>query len=124
MRTLVNAARLAVLPLALALGMVVATPPPAATAGTVGSAWIEGTLVHISANNIKVKTGTQELSFLLVPHFDQVFSGDGKTTYQMKNLHSGQTVKVFYDQKFFGQRHADRILVLNRAQQPMKQQKG
>jgi len=30
----------------------------------------------------------------------------------MKNLHSGQTVKVFYDQKFFGQRHADRILVL------------
>jgi len=104
--------------------MVVATPPPAATAGTVGSAWVEGTLVHISANNIKVKTGTQELSFLLVPHFDQIFSDDGKTTYQMKSLHSGQTVKVFYDQKFLGQRHADRILVLNRAQQPMKSQKG
>jgi len=124
MRTFVNAARLAVLPLALSLGMVVATPPPAATAGTVGSAWIEGTLVHISTNNIKVMTPTQTLSFLLVPHFDQVFTSDGKTTYQMKSLHSGQLVKVFYDQKFLGQRHADRILVLNRHEMAVKGQKG
>jgi hypothetical protein len=42
----------------------------------------------------------------------------------MKALHSGQLVKVFYDQKFLGQRHADRILVLNRAQMQVKQQKG
>ena len=124
MRTFVNAARLAVLPLALSLGMVVATPPPAATAGTVGSAWIEGTLVHISTNNIKVMTPTQTLSFLLVPHFDQIFTSDGKTTYQMKSLHSGQLVKVFYDQKFLGQRHADRILVLNRHEMAVKGQKG
>ena len=124
MRTFVNAARLAVLPLALSLGMTVATPPPAAIAGTVGSAWVEGTLVHISSENIKVKTPTQTLSFLLVPHFDQVFSSDGKSTYQMKSLHSGQLVKVFYDQKFLGQRHADRILVLNRLEHPVKSQKG
>ena len=80
----------------------------------------------ISDNNIKVKddrTG-KELSFLLVPHFDRVFSGDGKSTYQMKALHSGQLVKVFFDQKFFGQRHADRILVLTRHEMAVKQQKG
>jgi hypothetical protein len=123
MRTLVNAARLAALPMALILGMMVTASPPA-KAGTVGSAWVEGTLVHISAENIKVKTPTQELSFLLVPHFDQVFSDDGKTTYQMKSLHSGQLVKVFYDQKFLGQRHADRIIVLSRRETPIKTQKG
>jgi hypothetical protein len=119
MRTFLVAAALAALPLTASM----MTP---AVAVPVGSSWVEGTLVHISSNNIKVKddkTGT-ELSFLLVPHFDQVFSSDGKTTYQMKALHSGQLVKVFYDQKFLGQRHADRILVLNRRQMPVKQQKG
>lgn len=119
MRTFLVAAAFAALPLT---GSMMAP----ATAATVGSAWVEGTLVHISDNNIKVKddkTG-KELSFLLVPHFDQVFSSDGKSTYQMKALHSGQLVKVFYDQKFLGQRHADRILVLNRQQMMVKQQKG
>ncbi len=112
---------LAILPLATT--MISAAP---AEAATVGSSWVEGTLVHISTSNIKVKddkTG-KELSFLLVPHFDQVFSEDGKTTYQMKALHSGQLVKVYYDQKLFGARHADRILVLNRMQKKVKVQKG
>jgi hypothetical protein len=119
MRTFLVAAALAALPLTASMMAPAAAVP-------VGASWVEGTLVHISSNNIKVKddkTGT-ELSFLLVPHFDQVFSGDGKTTYQMKALHSGQLVKVFYDQKFLGQRHADRILVLNRMQMQVKQQKG
>jgi hypothetical protein len=125
MRILLLAARLAALPLAVAVGFAAVAPVPAAAA-KVGSAWVEGTLVHISTNNIKVKddnTG-KELSFLLVPHFDQVFSGDGKTTYQMKKLHSGQLVKIFYDQKFFGQRHADRILVLSHRETAVKMQKG
>ena len=120
MRTLLVAAALAAASLSVAY---VAAP---AAAVPVGSSWVEGTLVHISASNIKVKddkTG-KELGFALVPHFDQVFSSDGKTTYQMKNLHSGQLVKVFYDQKLLGVRHADRILVLNRTQMPVKQQKG
>jgi len=119
MRTFLIAAALAALPLTASMMAPAAAVP-------VGASWVEGTLVHISSNNIKVKddkTGT-ELSFLLVPHFDQIFSGDGKTTYQMKALHSGSLVKVFYDQKFLGQRHADRILVLNRRQIPVKQQKG
>ncbi|MBV8580206.1 MAG: hypothetical protein JO225_09495 [Candidatus Eremiobacteraeota bacterium] len=119
MRTLLLAAGLAAFPLAVSLA------GPAAEA-KVGASWVEGTLVHVSSANIKVKddkTG-QELSFLLVPHFDQVFSGDGKTTYQMKSLHSGQLVKVFYDQRALGMRHADRILVLNRSEMQVKQQKG
>src|ERR1700716_3727292 len=121
MRTLLMAAGLAALPL-----ITVITTPAPAEAAKVGSSWVEGTLVHISASNIKIKddkTG-KELGFLLVPHFDQVFSADGKTTYQMKSLHSGQLVKVYYDQKMLGVRHADRILVLNRMEHPVKQQKG
>ena len=121
MRTYLLAALLA----AATLGTAVVAPAPA-QAAKVGSSWVEGTLVHVSTSNIKVKddkTG-QELGFLLVPHFNQLFSEDGKTTYQMASLHSGQLVKVFYDQKLLGARHADRILVLNRAQKPVKQQKG
>jgi hypothetical protein len=121
MRTYLLAALFA----AATLGTAVVAPAPA-QAAKVGSAWVEGTLIHVSSSNIKIKddnTG-QELGFLLVPHFDQVFSSDGKTTYQMKSLHSGQLVKVYYDQKLLGARHADRILVLNRREAPVKQQKG
>ncbi len=121
MRTYLIAALIA----AVTAGTAVVAPAPA-QAAKVGSSWVEGTLVHISSSNIKIKddkTG-KELGFVLVPHFDQVFSGDGKSTYQMKSLHSGQLVKVFYDQKLLGVRHADRILVLNRAEKPVKQQKG
>lgn len=80
----------------------------------VGSANFSGIVNHVSDNSIKVTdTKTkQTLSFLIVPKFDQVFSSDGKTTYQMKAIKAGQYVKVYYDQKFLGQRHADRILLL------------
>ncbi|MGA3038760.1 MAG: hypothetical protein ABSE64_14915 [Vulcanimicrobiaceae bacterium] len=111
---------------AAALLVAVFQSPIAAIAGPAGSAWVEGSLVHISSTNVKIiddKTG-KELSFLLVPHFDQIFSEDGKTTYQMSALHRNQLVKVYYDQKFLGQRHADRIEVLNRRQMNVKQQKG
>jgi hypothetical protein len=121
MRTYLLAALIAAVPIATS----VVAPAPA-QAAKVGSAWVEGTLVHVSTSNIKIKddkTG-KELAFLLVPHFDQLFSSDGKTTYQMKSLHSGQLVKVYYDQKFLGYRHADRILVLTRSEKPIKQQKG
>ena len=122
MRIHIIAAVVAALPM---VATAIVAPAPA-QAAKVGSAWVEGTLVHISTSNIKIKddkTG-KELGFLLVPHFDQVFAADGKTTYQMKSLHSGQLVKVYYDQKLLGARHADRILVLNRMEMPTKQQKG
>lgn len=84
-----------------------------------GTAWAASTFYgiveHISTNNIKVenpKTG-QTLSFLLVPKFDQIFSGDGKTTYQMKDVRPGRYVGIIYDQKALGARHADKIYLLN-----------
>jgi hypothetical protein len=42
----------------------------------------------------------------------------------MGALRRDQLIKVYYDQKFLGQRHADRIEVLNRRQMMVKQQKG
>ena len=100
--------------------------PFAPASAAVGTSTFNGIVEHISTNNIKIydPATKQTLSFLLVPHFDQVFAADGKTTYQMKNLHNGQYVKVYYDQKALGVRHADRILVLNNANMVKKQQKG
>ncbi len=85
-----------------------------ANADAVGSAHFDGEISHVSANNIKVinpKTH-ESLSFLLPPHFKQIFSRDGKTTGQLDSLRAGQYVKVYYDQKFLGQRHADRIYIM------------
>ena len=42
----------------------------------------------------------------------------------MASLHEGQYVKVYYDQKFLGQRHADRIYILNNANMKMGKQGG
>ena len=96
--------------LAMFLGSFLVAP---ASAETVGSANVSGIVNHVSDNNIKITDATgKQLSFLIVPKFDQVFSADGKTTYQMKAIKPGQYVKIYYDQKFLGQRHADRILLL------------
>jgi hypothetical protein len=116
MRTLRRAALIAALPVALA-----SLPYPALAVKT---SVFEGNVVHISTDNIKVKNQTQTLSFLLVPKFDRVFSSDGKTTYQMKDVRPGQLVKVYYDQKALGARHADRILVLTRREKAAKQVKS
>jgi len=87
---------------------------PAHADAKVGSATFSGIVIHVSTNNIKVEDpkSKQSLSFFILPKFDQVFSGDGKTTYQMKAIRAGQYVKIYYDQSFLGQRHADRILLL------------
>jgi hypothetical protein len=76
-----------------------------------------GITVHVSTNNIKVEDPRtkQVLSFLLVPKFDQVFSADGKTTYQMSKVKAGQYVGIVYDQKGLGVRHADKIYLMNNA---------
>ena len=78
-----------------------------------------GEVVHVSVDNIKVHDPhhNQTLSFVLTPKFDQLFSADGKTTYQMKKLHPGQYVGVIYDQKALGIRHADKIYIMNNANQ-------
>lgn len=74
-----------------------------------------GEVVHVSVNNVKVydPASHQTLSFVVTPEFDQIFSGNGKATYQMKDLKHGQYVRVVYDQKALGIRHADKIFILN-----------
>jgi hypothetical protein len=87
---------------------------PTGALAKVGSANFSGIVEHVSSNNIKVtdpKTH-QSLGFLILPKFDQVFSADGRTTYQMKAIKPGQYVKVYYDQRALGARHADRILLV------------
>jgi hypothetical protein len=86
-----------------------------ASAGTTVNNAFTGTVEHISTDNIKVYSPVahKTRSFLLVPKFDQVFDGDGKTTYQMAKLRPGNLVRVYFDQKLLGVRHADRIIVLN-----------
>ncbi|HEX3457956.1 MAG TPA: hypothetical protein VHR97_08385 [Candidatus Baltobacteraceae bacterium] len=78
-----------------------------------------GITVHVSSSNIKVENPKtkQTLSFLIVPKFDQVFSADGKTTYQMGKIKAGQYVAVIYDQKALGARHANKIYLMNNAEQ-------
>lgn len=92
----------------------VALAPIEAQAETVGSANFSGIVDHVSANNIKVTDPSthQSMAFLILPKFNRVFSSDGKTTYQMSAIHAGQYVKVYYDQRMIGGRHADRILLL------------
>lgn len=99
---------------ALFAGLVAAVPVAAPAAST-----FYGIVVHVSTQNIKVQDSRtkQVLSFAVVPKFDQVFSADGKTTYQMKAIKAGQYVGIIYDQKALGARHADKIYLLNNANQ-------
>jgi hypothetical protein len=78
-----------------------------------------GITVHVSSQNIKVEDPRtkQVLSFMIVPKFDQVFSADGKTTYQMSKIKAGQYVGIVYDQKALGVRHADKIYLMDNANQ-------
>lgn len=83
-----------------------------------------GRVDHVSTSNIKVTGNGQTLSFLLVPRFNQIFSSDGKTTRQMTDIHNGDYVKIFYDQKALGQRHADKIFLLGNTGHAMGSQKS
>jgi hypothetical protein len=97
---------------ALALVALVFTPQ-----GVLAASTFYGITVHVSSNNIKVEgpKTKQTLSFEILPKFDQIFSADGKTTYQMKSVKAGQYVGIIYDQKALGVRHADKIYLLNNA---------
>jgi hypothetical protein len=97
---------------------------PASANTKVGTATFSGIVDHVSTDNVKVtdtKTN-QSLSFGILPKFDQIFSADGKTTYQMKEVKAGRYVKVYYDQKLLGARHADRILILNQENNKLRKE--
>ena len=106
----------ATLAVALAAG-VPAQPTTAASAVNVMYGYVE----HVSTDNIKIYDihEKKSMGFLLLPKFDQVFSSDGKTTYQMRDVKPGVFVKLYFDQKMLGARHADRIFLYHtNAQNP------
>ena len=92
---------------------------PAQPALAIQTMTFYGITVHVSTQNIKVQNPKtqQTLSFVLLPKFDQVFSADGKTTYQMSKVKAGQYVGVIYDTSALGIRHADKIYLLTNANQ-------
>jgi hypothetical protein len=94
---------------------IIASSPVVAGAATAGSQVYEGLLKHVSTDNIKVYNPTEKktLSFLIVPHFGNVFTDSGRKQVQMSALTAGQYVKVYYDQKALGAYHADRILIMS-----------
>ncbi len=106
----------------LAFAALLAAVPAFAPAATTSTFY--GITVHVSTQNIKVEDPRtkQVLSFMLVPKFDQVFSADGKTTYQMSKVKAGQYVGIIYDQKALGVRHADKIYLLTNANQKIATQ--
>jgi hypothetical protein len=73
---------------------------------------VYGYVQHVSVDNIKIRDvqGSGTETFTLVPSFDQIFSVDGKTTYQMKDLLPGDFVKIYSDKGLLGKR-ADKIIV-------------
>ncbi|MDE2482073.1 MAG: hypothetical protein KGN02_07780 [bacterium] len=94
---------------ALVLGLAAAMLPHAALAAN----RFYGIVRHVSTTNIKVENprSHETLSFEMWPKFDRIFSRDGKTTYQMRDIKRGRYVEVIYDQKAFGLRHADTIVL-------------
>ena len=96
----------------LACTLLLASAAVAITSSPASADTYIGTVTHVSTGNIKVKDSTgKELSFLLAPSFDQIFSSDGKTTYQMKDIKPGRHVKIVYHQQL-GIRYADKIIFL------------
>jgi len=84
-----------------------------------------GTVEHVSTQNIRIKVWStkQDMSFLLVPKFNDVFSKDGKTTYEMSKIGPGMDVDIHWSQSL-GLRHADKIYVLNAHGHVLKAIKG
>jgi len=97
---------------ALIAALIVVSAVPALAAHT-----FYGIVRHVSTTNIKVydPRSKQTLAFTILPKFDQVFSANGKETYQMKAIKPGRYVGILYDQHLLGIRHANRIYLLNGA---------
>lgn len=101
---------------ALLLGTAVFSALPLSASANITSTFY-GIAVHVSTENIKVQDPKtkQTMSFAILPKFDQVFSADGKTTYQMRKVKAGQYVGIVYDRKALGMAHADKIYLMDNA---------
>jgi hypothetical protein len=77
-----------------------------------------GLTIHVSAQNIKVQNPRtkQVMSFLLDPNFGNIFMSDGKTK-AMRKIAAGQYVAVVFDRRALGVAHADKVYIMNNANQ-------
>jgi hypothetical protein len=96
-----------------AFGIALGAPIGIVSAKSSDHRTFDGVVTHISANNIKVKgTGggkSQVLSFEYVPRIGKTLHSGGHLTTDQKALHVGEYVRVTYDQKLLGLRHADAV---------------
>jgi hypothetical protein len=118
--TPMNHQRLRSIPAFVALLAVVTTGAVSASVKA-GSQVFEGLTKHVSASQIDVFNPTTKKTqgFAIVPRFGNVFKSDGRTPAQVKDIRAGQYVKVYYDQKFLGAFHADRILIMSSMNQKL-----
>ncbi len=95
------------------IAMAALLTPAAALAGSSDHRTFDGTIVHISSDNIKVKGmeggQMQTISFLYVGRIGKLTHNGGKVTRDQRMLHTGEYVRVTFDQKALGIRHADSI---------------
>ncbi len=99
---------------AFAFGAILGAPVGMASAASSSHRDFQGTVVHVSATNIKVHGieggKAQTLSFLVDPKVVKVSKKvHGQATAEMRDIQVGDYVLVRYDQKFLGVRHADAI---------------
>ncbi len=98
---------------AFAVGLAIGAPLGIASASS-DHRDFEGTVAHVSFDNIKVKGieggKVQTISFLINPKITKLTHNDGKSTAELKDIRVGDMVKVRFDQKFLGLRHADMII--------------
>ncbi len=99
---------------AFAIGIAIGAPLGIASASSSDHRDFEGTVAHVSFDNIKVhgiEGGKwQTISFLINPKITKMTHNGGKSTAELKDIHVGDMVKIRFDQKFLGLRHADEII--------------
>ncbi len=98
---------------AFTLGLAIGAPIGMASAASSDHRTFDGVITHISTENIKVKGmeggKMQTISFLYKPHIGKLTHNGGKITRDQKMLHVGEYVRVTFDQKLLGLRHADSV---------------
>lgn len=101
----------------VALGSVAALAATMASASLPAQAKVSqtfyGRVVHVSETNIKVQdpASGQTMSFVYVPGVSIV--EDTGNPEQMKDVHTGEPVKIVYDTTVLGARHLDQIVTLH-----------
>ncbi len=99
---------------AFVIGAAIGAPLGFASAKSSDHRDFEGNVVHVSVDNIKVHGieggRAQTLSFLIDPKITKLTHNHGKSTAELREIHVGDMVKIRFDQRLLGLRHADAIM--------------